>query len=82
MACHYMVGRFADVSLLEESDHGGLRVCVLSPVFQQRAGLFLRELHRLSAKTLLYYTLYPCADLWRVEDKASKDSGWQAEQAG
>ncbi|XP_034238392.1 cilia- and flagella-associated protein 61-like [Thrips palmi] len=82
MACHYTVGRFADVSLLGEADHGGLRVCLLSPVFQQRAGLFLRELHRLSAKTLLYYTLYPCADLWRADDKAAKDADVADARAG
>ncbi|XP_052123402.1 cilia- and flagella-associated protein 61-like [Frankliniella occidentalis] len=69
MACHYMVEAFVDVSRLSQDDHGGLRVCVLSPVFQQRAGAFIRELHRLSAKTCLYFTLYPCADLWRREER-------------
>ncbi|KAK3911366.1 Cilia- and flagella-associated protein 61 [Frankliniella fusca] len=69
MACHYMVEALVDVSLLSRDDHGGLRACVLSPVFQQRAGAFLRELHRLSAKTCLYYALYPRADLWRREER-------------
>lgn len=66
MACHYMVEHLVGLANLEPADHGGLRLCLLSPVFQQRAGLFLRELHRLSGKTCLYYALYPRPDLWRM----------------
>ncbi|KAJ1522714.1 hypothetical protein ONE63_001874 [Megalurothrips usitatus] len=69
MAAHYMVEHFADPSRLEAADHGGLRVCVLSPVFEQRAGLFLRELHRLSGRTCLYYALYPREDCEGRDDE-------------
>lgn len=60
---HFEIDALVAKTYHPKQQHAVLILYVLSPIFRARSRLFLREIMRLTKKTILYYPIFPNQEL-------------------